>query len=66
MPEEGVSLTPDSHLLTNEEIVYVSSLFVKMGVDKIRLTGGEPLIRKDVIELIGNYFNYFLYFLSFE
>lgn len=53
MPEEGVPLTPQPHLLTSQEIIRISTLFVKLGVEKIRLTGGEPLIRKDIVELIG-------------
>lgn len=61
MPEEGVSLTPRPHLLTSKEIVQISALFVKLGVEKIRLTGGEPLIRKDIVELIGMHFTLILY-----
>ncbi|KAL3467536.1 hypothetical protein BJX64DRAFT_273915 [Aspergillus heterothallicus] len=52
MPEEGVPLSPPSHLLTSPEIVYLSSLFVSQGVTKIRLTGGEPTVRKDIIPLM--------------
>ncbi|XP_072032501.1 molybdenum cofactor biosynthesis protein 1-like isoform X2 [Amphiura filiformis] len=52
MPEEGVDLTPNDNLLSTEEIVRLSKLFVQQGVDKIRLTGGEPLVRKDVIEVV--------------
>lgn len=48
MPEEGVPLSPRSHLMTYEEIYTLAQLFVKHGVTKIRLTGGEPLIRKDL------------------
>ncbi|MEZ4874173.1 MAG: GTP 3',8-cyclase MoaA [Flavobacteriaceae bacterium] len=48
MPEEGVALTPRSHLMTYEEIYTIAKLFVNHGVSKIRLTGGEPLIRKDI------------------
>ncbi len=48
MPEEGVKLTPRSHLMTYEEIYDIAKIFVKHGVKKIRLTGGEPLIRKDI------------------
>ncbi|KAL6247674.1 hypothetical protein RBB50_005022 [Rhinocladiella similis] len=52
MPEEGVQLSPPSHNLTTPEIVYLAKLFVEQGVTKIRLTGGEPTVRKDIIELI--------------
>ncbi|XP_055469971.1 molybdenum cofactor biosynthesis protein 1 isoform X2 [Psammomys obesus] len=53
MPEEGVSLTPKADLLTTEEILTLARLFVKEGVDKIRLTGGEPLIRPDVVDIVA-------------
>ncbi|GIX74557.1 molybdenum cofactor biosynthesis protein 1 [Caerostris extrusa] len=52
MPEEGVSLTPKKHLLTTNEVISLASLFVKLGVTKIRFTGGEPLIRKDLVDII--------------
>ena len=52
MPEEGVSLSPPSNLLTTPEITYLSSLFVSEGVTKIRLTGGEPTIRRDILHLM--------------
>lgn len=48
MPEEGVKLSPKSHLMTYEEIYEIAKIFVDNGVTKIRLTGGEPLIRKDI------------------
>ncbi len=47
MPPEGVELGPKSQYMTADEILKIASEFVSMGVDKIRLTGGEPLIRKD-------------------
>ncbi|XP_037375554.1 molybdenum cofactor biosynthesis protein 1 isoform X2 [Talpa occidentalis] len=53
MPEEGVPLTPKADLLTTEEILTLAQLFVKEGVDKIRLTGGEPLIRPDVVDIVA-------------
>ncbi|XP_023575928.1 molybdenum cofactor biosynthesis protein 1 isoform X2 [Octodon degus] len=53
MPEEGVPLTPKADLLTTEEILTLARLFVKEGVDKIRLTGGEPLIRRDVVDIVA-------------
>lgn len=52
MPAEGVALKPRAELLTYEEIVRLAALFVSAGVRKIRLTGGEPLVRKDVEELV--------------
>lgn len=39
-------------ILTFEEIEYISEIFVSLGIEKIRLTGGEPLLRKDVPELV--------------
>ncbi|KAL7626994.1 hypothetical protein AAE478_003770 [Parahypoxylon ruwenzoriense] len=52
MPEEGVPLSPPRELLTTPEIVMLSSVFVSQGVNKIRLTGGEPTIRKDILPLM--------------
>ena len=54
MPEEGVPLSPQPQLLTTPEITYLSSLFVSQGVTKIRLTGGEPTIRRDILPLMRN------------
>ncbi|KAI9823404.1 MAG: hypothetical protein M1826_007761 [Phylliscum demangeonii] len=52
MPPDGVQLSPPSHLLTSAEIYLLSSLFVRQGVKKIRLTGGEPTVRKDIVALM--------------
>ncbi|KAI8975594.1 hypothetical protein BDF20DRAFT_906814 [Mycotypha africana] len=52
MPEEGVPLTPSANLLTKNEILRLAKLFVGQGVTKIRLTGGEPTVRSDVIEIV--------------
>ncbi|KAL2435122.1 Molybdenum cofactor biosynthesis protein 1 [Exophiala dermatitidis] len=52
MPEEGVQLSPTARLLTTPEIVYLAELFVNQGVNKIRLTGGEPTVRKDIVDLM--------------
>ncbi|KAB7505826.1 Molybdenum cofactor biosynthesis protein 1 [Armadillidium nasatum] len=57
MPGEGVDLTPNNKLLTTEELIEISRLFVNEGVDKIRLTGGEPMIRKDLVHIIGSLSN---------
>lgn len=52
MPEAGVPLSPENDNLTTPEIILLSELFVSQGVNKIRLTGGEPTIRKDILSLI--------------
>ena len=52
MPEEGIALTPKSHLMTADEIIEIAKIFVHFGVKKIRLTGGEPLVRKDAADII--------------
>lgn len=48
MPAEGIQLLPRSHIMSYDEIFKIAQIFVKNGVTKIRLTGGEPLIRKDI------------------
>ena len=48
MPEAGVPLQPTEHMLTTDEIVEIGYRFNTWGVDKIRLTGGEPLVNKDI------------------
>ncbi|XP_070698825.1 molybdenum cofactor biosynthesis protein 1 isoform X2 [Pempheris klunzingeri] len=53
MPEEGVKLTPRGQLLSTAEVLTLARLFVREGVEKIRLTGGEPLIRPDVLDIIA-------------
>lgn len=52
MPEEEYDFTPASRLMQVDEIVEIAKVFVAGGVNKIRLTGGEPLVRKDAGEII--------------
>ncbi|MBT3173513.1 MAG: GTP 3',8-cyclase MoaA [Lentimicrobiaceae bacterium] len=52
MPAEGVQLSPKSHIMNFDEIFAIAKTFVDNGVTKIRLTGGEPLIRKDIEHII--------------
>ncbi|KAI0094457.1 molybdenum cofactor biosynthesis prote [Irpex rosettiformis] len=53
MPADGVELSPKEHILSDDEIVRLASLFVQNGVRKIRLTGGEPTVRKGLPNLIA-------------
>ena len=55
MPEEGVALSPASHILTDDEVLRLAKLFVLNGVDKIRLTGGEPTVRASLPDIICTY-----------
>ena len=52
MPEENYDFTPASQLMQLDEIEAISKIFVSQGVNKIRLTGGEPLVRKDADKII--------------
>jgi molybdenum cofactor biosynthesis enzyme MoaA len=52
MPEEGVKLTQNEKLLTGSEIVTLVGMFARLGVNKVRFTGGEPLVRKDCLDII--------------
>ena len=52
MPEEEYSWLPRETLLTFEEITTLTDCFTDVGVDKVRLTGGEPLMRRDLPRLI--------------
>jgi molybdenum cofactor biosynthesis protein A len=52
MPEQGIELKPGSSYMQKDEVIAIASEFVKLGVRKIRLTGGEPLVRKDAGSII--------------
>jgi len=52
MPERGLDWLPRSELMTYEEMLRISSLLVSMGVEKIRITGGEPFVRKDLMSFL--------------
>lgn len=52
MPEEGMTFFPDDSLLSKEEIVLLCTQFAQLGIEKIRLTGGEPLLRGDILPII--------------
>ena len=53
MPNGYVSKSRVSELLTNDELVELSTIFAELGVTKLRLTGGEPLLRPGLVEMVG-------------
>jgi len=52
MPEEGIELISHKEILSFDEIVDTTKHLVSKGVDKVRITGGEPLIRKGIVDLV--------------
>jgi GTP 3',8-cyclase len=54
MPQEDMQFMPSKWLMQADEIETLAKIFVEMGVNKIRLTGGEPLVRKDASEIIAH------------
>lgn len=52
MPADGIPLLPNKSLMQADEVLAIAKTFVKMGVTKIRLTGGEPLVRKDFTNIL--------------
>src|SRR4028119_2241702 len=52
MPAEGIALSPREHLLSFEEIARVARVASTLGLKKIRLTGGEPTVRRDLPHLV--------------
>lgn len=52
MPEEGLNWLSRKELMTYEEMLRACELLVKIGVEKIRITGGEPFVRKDIMQLL--------------
>ena len=52
MPEKRVPFKPENNLLNPDEIKQLVQILASLGVKKVRFTGGEPLLHKDIIELI--------------
>lgn len=53
MPKEGVKWKPAKEILTYEEMEKIISVGLKIGISKVRITGGEPLVRKNLVSFIG-------------
>ena len=53
MPEEGVQLVPRSDVLDFDEVARLVRILARAGVRRVRLTGGEPTVRKDLVELVA-------------
>src|ERR1700692_1795661 len=53
MPEEHYRWLPQDHLLSFEELVRLVDIFTALGVRRVRLTGGEPLLRRDLRRLVS-------------
>ncbi|MFH0896124.1 MAG: radical SAM protein [Bacteroidota bacterium] len=52
MPEEGIQLLNHSNILSLEEMAAFTDVAVKNGIDKVRITGGEPLVRKGIVDFV--------------
>ena len=53
MPEEGIKYLPKKVLLTYEEMLRLCSILATMGISKVRITGGEPFVRNDLMDFLG-------------
>ena len=54
MPNDGINKISHSDMLTLEELETIAKTFVELGVDKIRITGGEPLVKRGILDLLQN------------
>ena len=52
MPKEGLPFFPTDEVLSQDEIVQLVENFAEMGISKVRITGGEPLLRTDVVDIV--------------
>ncbi len=53
MPEEGIQYLPKQELMSYEEMLRIVRMMVGLGIDKLRITGGEPFIRRDMMDFLG-------------
>ena len=52
MPHDFAAWLPSEDLLTTDELMTVIGVAVSQGIDEVRLTGGEPLLRPDIVEIV--------------
>jgi len=52
MPGEGIQWLPREQVLTSDEFARVVQAAVSLGINKVRITGGEPLVRRDIVEIV--------------
>jgi cyclic pyranopterin phosphate synthase len=52
MPAEGLPWLPKEEMLSDDELVRLVGIFVRLGVEQVRLTGGEPLLRRTLVDLV--------------
>ncbi|MFN3850977.1 MAG: GTP 3',8-cyclase MoaA [Spirosomataceae bacterium] len=52
MPHEGIDFLPKPHLLSYEEMIRLVSILSEMGISKVRITGGEPFVRRDLMQFL--------------
>ncbi len=52
MPQEGIQYLPKPHLLSYEEMIRLVSILAEMGISKVRITGGEPFLRRDIMPFL--------------
>ena len=53
MPAEGLPWLPKPEMLTDDELIRLVGIFVSLGVTQVRLTGGEPLLRRSLVDLVA-------------
>ena len=58
MPEKGINYFPRQHLLSYEELIRLYGILATLGVRKVRITGGEPFLRKDLVSFIESLSNH--------
>ena|SRR5664280_1113099 len=53
MPAEGLPWMPKPEMLTDDELLAIIAVFIGLGVRQVRLTGGEPLLRRSLVDLVA-------------